>query len=104
MHCLRRSICRLASSFDNYYNALTGTSGRYNAGRQYDAWTDNATCDYDRTANTPAAGSGNVTLLGEHQLYLSANLPVGAIVRSDHVVVGAYLRIHRQLAQVEDVT
>ncbi len=42
----------------SYYNARTGTSGTYNAGRQYNAWTGNATRGYDRTVNGAAGGSG----------------------------------------------
>ena len=42
----------------NYYNNRTGTSGSYNAGKQYNAWTGNYTRGYDRTANTAAGGSG----------------------------------------------
>ena len=42
----------------NYYNNRTGTSGSYNAGKQYNAWTGNYTRGYDRTANGAAGGSG----------------------------------------------
>ncbi|HQR11574.1 MAG TPA: hypothetical protein PLW68_09620 [Casimicrobiaceae bacterium] len=41
----------------NYYNNRTGTSGSYNAGRQYNANTGNYTRGYDRTANGAAGGS-----------------------------------------------
>ncbi|MCC7041983.1 MAG: carbohydrate-binding family V/XII [Burkholderiales bacterium] len=44
----------------SYANARTGTSGNYNAGRQYNAWTGNATRGYDRTVNGAYGGSGNV--------------------------------------------
>ena len=44
----------------SYANARTGTSGSYTAGRQYNAWTGNASRGYDRTINGPAGGSGNV--------------------------------------------
>ena len=44
----------------SYANARTGTTGSYSAGRQYNAWTGNASRGYDRTVNTPAGGSGNV--------------------------------------------
>ena len=30
-------------------------------------------------------------------------MPVGSVLRGDHVVIAADLRVHRQLAQVEDV-
>jgi len=46
--------------YGHYDNARTGTSGSYSAGRQYNAWTGNATRGYDRTANGAAGGSGNV--------------------------------------------
>ncbi len=42
----------------SYYNSRTGTSGNYNAGRQYNAWTGNYTRGYDRTANGAYGGSG----------------------------------------------
>ena len=38
-----------------YANARTGTTGSYAAGRQYNAWTGNATRGYDRTVNGAAA-------------------------------------------------
>src|SRR5687768_13478183 len=41
--------------------------------------------------------------LGEHELHLRADLPVRTVVGSHHVVVGADLRVHRQLAEMEDV-
>jgi hypothetical protein len=43
-----------------YSNARTGTTGSYAAGRQYNAWTGNATRGYDRTANGAAGGSADV--------------------------------------------
>jgi len=52
-----------------YYNSRTGTSGNYNAGRQYNAWTGNATRGYDRTVNTPAGGSGNVARASNYNVY-----------------------------------
>ena len=53
----------------SYYNQRTGTSGSYNAGRQYNAWTGNATRGYDRTINTPAGGSGEVARAGNYNTY-----------------------------------
>ena len=43
-----------------YTNARTGTSGSYAGGRQYNAWTGNASRGYDRTINGAGGGSGNV--------------------------------------------
>jgi len=53
----------------SYYNNRTGTSGTYNAGRQYNAWTGNATRGYDRTANTAAGGSANVARGSNYNTY-----------------------------------
>ncbi len=52
-----------------YTNQRTGTSGSYEAGRQYNAWTGNASRGYDRTVNTPAGGSGNVARAGNYNVY-----------------------------------
>ena len=52
-----------------YYNQRTGTSGSIDAGRQYNAWTGNASRGYDRTVNTPAGGSGNVARGGNYNVY-----------------------------------
>jgi len=52
-----------------YYNQRTGTSGSVEAGRQYNAWTGNASRGYDRTVNTPAGGSGNVARAGNYNVY-----------------------------------
>lgn len=43
-----------------YNNARTGTTGSYSGGRQYNAWTGNATRGYDRTGTGQNGGSGNV--------------------------------------------
>ena len=43
----------------SYANARTGTTGDINAGRQYNAWTGNATRGYDRTMNGAAGGSSH---------------------------------------------
>ncbi len=53
----------------NYYNSRTGTSGSYNAGKQYNAWTGNATRGYDRTMNGAAGGSGNVARASNYNTY-----------------------------------
>lgn len=53
----------------SYYNQRTGTSGSYNAGRQYNANTGNYTRAYDRTAYTPAGGSGSVARASNDNVY-----------------------------------
>jgi len=53
----------------NYYNSRTGTSGSYNAGKQYNAWTGNATRGYDRTMNGAAGGTGNVARASNYNTY-----------------------------------
>ena len=53
----------------SYYNNRTGTSGTYNAGRQYNAYTGNATRGYDRTVNTPAGGSADVARGSNYNTY-----------------------------------
>jgi hypothetical protein len=53
----------------SYYNQRTGTSGTYNAGRQFNAYTGNATRGYDRTVNGAAGGSGNVARASNYNVY-----------------------------------
>ena len=53
----------------SYSNSRTGTSGTYNAGRQYNAYTGNATRGFDRTVNSPAGGSGDVARAGNYNTY-----------------------------------
>jgi hypothetical protein len=53
----------------SYYNARTGTSGSYEAGRQFNAWTGNATRAYDRTMSGAAGGSGNVARASNYNVY-----------------------------------
>ncbi len=53
----------------SYSNARTGTTGDVNAGRQYNAYTGNATRGYDRTANTAAGGSANVARADNYNTY-----------------------------------
>ena len=52
-----------------YTNARTGNTGDYNAFRQYNAWTGNATRGYDRTVNTPAGGSAEVARGSNYNVY-----------------------------------
>ena len=53
----------------SYANARTGTTGDISAGRQFNAWTGNATRGYDRTVNGAAGGSGNVARAGNYNVY-----------------------------------
>jgi hypothetical protein len=53
----------------SYTNSRTGTSGNYAAGKQYNAYTGNATRGYDRTMDTAAGGSGNVARAGNYNTY-----------------------------------
>jgi hypothetical protein len=57
------------TAYGNYANARTGTTGNYSAGRQYNAWTGNATRGYDRTANGAAGGSANVARASNYNTY-----------------------------------
>jgi hypothetical protein len=57
------------SAHGTYYNSRTGTSGSYSAGRQYNAWTGNATRGYDRTANGAAGGSATVARGSNYNTY-----------------------------------
>ena len=52
-----------------YNNARTGVSGSYSGGRQYNAWTGNATRGYDRTGTGPDGGSGNVARASNYNTY-----------------------------------
>jgi len=58
-----------STAYGSYDNTRTGTSGSYSAGRQYNAWTGNATRGYDRTANTAAGGSANVARASNYNTY-----------------------------------
>jgi hypothetical protein len=53
----------------SYSNARTGTWGNVNAGRQYNAWTGNASRGYDRSVNTAAGGSGNIARGSNYNVY-----------------------------------
>ncbi|MET0204396.1 MAG: carbohydrate-binding family V/XII, partial [Casimicrobiaceae bacterium] len=57
------------STFSGSYSTARGTTGNINAGRQYNAWTGNATRGYDRTVNTAAGGSGNVARASNYNTY-----------------------------------
>jgi len=52
-----------------YTNARTGTTGSFEGGRQYNAYTGNATRGYDRTMNTAAGGSGQVARASNYNTY-----------------------------------
>ncbi len=57
------------STFSGSYATARGTTGNINAGRQYNAWTGNATRGYDRSFNTAAGGSGNVARGSNYNTY-----------------------------------
>ena len=57
------------TTFSGSYATARGTTGNINAGRQYNAWTGNATRGYDRTFNTAAGGSGNVARASNYNTY-----------------------------------
>jgi hypothetical protein len=57
------------STFSGSYATAHGTTGDINAGRQYNAWTGNASRGYDRTFNTAAGGSGNVARASNYNVY-----------------------------------
>ena len=57
------------STFSGSYATARGTTGNINAGRQFNAWTGNASRGYDRTFNTAAGGSGNVARGSNYNVY-----------------------------------
>jgi hypothetical protein len=66
----------------SYYNYRTGTAGNISAGRQFNAWTGNATRGYDRTAYGAAGGYGNVARASNTNVYTgqrSTGSSVGAV-------------------------
>ena len=63
----------------NYYNNRTGTSGSYNAGKQYNAWTGNYTRGYDRTANGAAGGSGEAARAANYNTYTGQRSTANAV-------------------------
>ena len=63
----------------NYYNNRTGTSGSYNAGKQYNANTGNYTRAYDRTANGAAGGSGEAARATNYNAYTGQRSTANAV-------------------------
>src|SRR5205823_2081999 len=57
------------STFSGSYSTARGTTGNINAGRQYNAWTGNATRGYDRTINGANGGSGDVARASNYNTY-----------------------------------
>jgi hypothetical protein len=57
------------TTFSGSYSTARGTTGNINAGRQYNAWTGNATRGYDRTINGASGGSGNVARASNYNTY-----------------------------------
>src|SRR4030095_1168338 len=55
--------------FSGSYATARGTTGNINAGRQFNAWTGNATRGYDRTINGANGGSGNVASASYYKRY-----------------------------------
>ena len=67
------------STFSGSYATARGTTGNINAGRQYNAWTGNASRGYDRTFNTPAGGSGNVARASNYNTYTGQRSTANAV-------------------------
>jgi hypothetical protein len=63
----------------SYANARTGTTGDINAGRQFNAWTGNATRGYDRTMSGAAGGSGDVARAGNYNVYTGQRSTASAV-------------------------
>ena len=74
--------------------------------RKERVWTEYLPCDLpDRTPEAfPGARTRNPLLLGKHELHLGPQLPVGAEVGTHDIVVGAELRVHGKLAEMEDLS
>lgn len=68
-----------STAYGTYSNARTGTTGSYSAGRQYNAWTGNATRGYDRTVNGAAGGSGNVARASNFNTYTGQRSTANAV-------------------------
>ena len=68
-----------STAYGSYSNARTGTTGSYSAGRQYNAWTGNATRGYDRTINGAAGGSGNVARASNFNTYTGQRSTANAV-------------------------
>src|SRR5271165_6484996 len=67
------------STFSGSYATARGTAGNINAGRQYNAWTGNASRGYDRTFNTAAGGSGNVARGANYNTYTGQRSTANAV-------------------------
>ena len=67
------------STFSGSYATARGTTGNINAGRQYNAWTGNASRGYDRTFNTAAGGSGNVARGSNYNVYTGQRSTANAV-------------------------
>jgi hypothetical protein len=67
------------STFHGSYATASGTTGNINAGRQYNAWTGNASRGYDRTLNTAAGGSGNVARGTNYNTYTGQSSTANAV-------------------------
>jgi hypothetical protein len=67
------------STFSGSYATARGTTGRVNAGRQYNAWTGNASRGYDRTFNTADGGTGNVARATNYNTYTGQRSTANAV-------------------------
>jgi hypothetical protein len=67
------------TSFHGSYATAGGTTGNINAGKQYNAWTGNASRGYDRTLNTAAGGSGNVARGTNYNTYTGQRSTANAV-------------------------
>jgi hypothetical protein len=67
------------STFSGSYATARGTTGNINAGRQYNAWTGNATRGYDRNFNTAAGGYGNAARAGNYNTYTGQRSTANAV-------------------------
>jgi hypothetical protein len=67
------------STFSGGYDTARGTTGTVNAGRQYNAWTGNASRGYDRTLNTGAGDSGNVARATNYNTYTGQRSTANAV-------------------------
>ncbi len=67
------------STFHGSYATANGTTGNINAGRQYNAWTGNASRGYDRTLNTAAGGTGDVARGTNYNTYTGQRSTANAV-------------------------
>jgi hypothetical protein len=79
------------STFRGSYATARGTTGNIAAGRQFNAWTGNATRGYDRTFNTAAGASGNVARGANTNVY-SGQRSTGSTVSATGPAGGSYDR------------